>query len=217
MRTAPISLALRLVTAALMFWAIIWQVTDRVVNNVFRPTEYFEYFTIETGLISATVTLLGAIRILQKKKDTVRWLNTRLAVVSYEIVVGIIYNLLLRDDKPDPRDGSYAWPHLPNELLHVWAPILITIDFILSSSQIRLKLNRVWWILIFPFGWFLLMNLRGYLADGWFPYWFFDPAKSNITTIVEYFFGILIFMIVVGFGMLSLRNLIDKQLGRNAR
>lgn len=203
------SVTLRLAIAAMMFGSIIWQIADRVAHNLFRPTEYFEYFTIQTGLISATVTLISGLLMIRGARESMRWSTVRLSVVTYEIVVGIIYNLLLRDAAPDARDVGYDWPPLPNELLHVWAPILIALDWVLSTGVGRIAFKRVWWVLTFPFAWIVLMFLRGFV-DSWYPYWFFDPTESTPTTILIYFFGILFFMIAVGFAMVALRRLAER-------
>ena len=200
------TVGLRLAISAIMFGSVIWQVADRVAHNLFRPTEYFQYFTIQTALIAATVTLISALQAMRGRKESVRWSTTRLAVVTYEIVVGIIYNLLLRNTAPDVRDGDYAWPTLPNELLHVWAPILITLDWVLSTGVGRLAFKRVWWVLIFPFVWLVAMFGRG-LIDSWYPYWFFDPTQSGPDIIVMYFAGIVAFMIAVGNLMVGVRRL----------
>jgi hypothetical protein len=188
---------LRIGTSLAMFFSIIWQVTDRVAHNVFRPTEYFEYFTIQTGLISATVLLFAGIKALRSANEDVRWAVARLSVVTYEIVVGIIYNLLLRDSAPDVRDGDYNWPALPNEILHVWAPILITLDWLLSTGMAKIAFKRVWWVLVYPVVWLAFMFSRGAI-DGWYPYWFFSPKDSDAVTITMYIFGIMFFMIAVG-------------------
>ena len=202
------TVGLRIAIAAIMYGSVIWQVADRVAHNLFRPTEYFQYFTIQTALISATVTLISALYAMRGRKESVRWSTTRLAVVTYEIVVGIIYNLLLRDSAPDVRDAGYSWPTLPNELLHVWAPILITLDWVLSTGVGRLAFKRVWWVLIFPFVWLMMMFGRG-LIDGWYPYWFFDPTESGPDVILMYFSGIVAFMIAVGNLMVAVRRLTE--------
>lgn len=197
---------LRIGTSLAMFFSIIWQVTDRMANNVFRPTEYFAYFTIQTGLLSATVLLFAGIKALRSVNEDVRWAVARLSVVTYEIVVGIIYNLLLRGGAPDARDGDYNWPVLPNEILHVWAPILITLDWLLSTGMAKIAFKRVWWVLVYPIIWLVFMFLRG-TVDSWFPYWFFSPIESSLTTIVTYIFAIMFFAIAVGNLMIWIQRL----------
>ena len=203
------SAVLRLGTAAAMLFSIVWQITDRLAHNLFRPSEYFEYFTIQSGMIAAVVMLLAGFKALRSKREDIRWAVARLSVVSYEIVVGIIYNLLLRNSAPDARDAGYHWPVLPNEILHVWAPILITLDWILSTGMAKIAFRRVWWVLVYPVVWIIVMFGRG-LIDSWYPYWFFSPIESTATTILIYFFGILFFAIAVANLMVWVRRGVDK-------
>ena len=37
---------LRVLFGVVVFSMVVWQIADRVVHNVFRPTEYFSYFTV---------------------------------------------------------------------------------------------------------------------------------------------------------------------------
>ncbi len=203
------SAVLRLGTAGAMLFSIVWQITDRMAHNLFRPSEYFEYFTIESGIIAAVVMLLAGFKALRSKRENINWAIVRLAVVTYEVVVGIIYNLLLRNSAPDARDAGYHWPVLPNEILHVWAPILITLDWVLSTGMAKIAFRRVWWVLAYPVVWLIFMFARG-AVDQWYPYWFFSPIESSATTIVTYFFGILFFAIVVANLMVWVRRGVDK-------
>ena len=133
-----LSALLRLGIAAAIFFSIIYQITDRVVNNVFRPFEYFSYFTIQTGLITGTVLTIAGISALRHAEDSYRVTMLRLWVISYEVVVGIFYNVLLRDpasNPPDPRDVGYDWPVLPNEILHTWAPIILVVEWLIAGGK----------------------------------------------------------------------------------
>ena len=200
---------LRLGVGAAMLFSIMWQITDRLAHNVFRPSEYFEYFTIESGILAAVVMVLAGFKALRSKREDIRWAVVRLCVVTYEIVVCIIYNLLLRNTAPDARDAGYHWPVLPNEILHVWAPILITLDWLLSTGMAKIAFRRAWWVLAYPIVWLAFTFARG-LIDSWYPYWFFSPIESTPTTIVTYFFGILFFAIVVSNLMVWVRRGVDK-------
>ncbi|MFM5952266.1 MAG: hypothetical protein ACKOOE_06735, partial [Micrococcales bacterium] len=79
--------SLRLVTALALLIAIVWQVTDRLANNVFRPTEYFAYFTIQSSLIAAVVLSVTAVREYRSLPQTKALSLARLSVSTYAIVV----------------------------------------------------------------------------------------------------------------------------------
>ena len=190
---------LRLVTSFALLASVIYQVTDRLLNNVFRPGEYFAYFTIQTSLIAAVVLAVSGMRELQGVADTKALNLARLSVSSYAIVVGVVYNALLRGTpvlEGDP-DYGYDWPVLPNEILHVWAPIFIVLDFALTKTAVKLKFKQIFWILVFPTAWLAFTIIRGIITD-WWAYWFLNP---NLEAGVS---GVAMFiMIIVIFGLVS--------------
>jgi hypothetical protein len=190
---------IRLVTAFALLASVIYQVTDRLLNNVFRPGEYFAYFTIQTSLIAAVVLAVSGVRELQGVADTKALNLARLSVSSYAIVVGVVYNALLRGTpvlEGDP-DYGYDWPVLPNEILHVWAPIFIVLDFAISKTATKIKFKQIFWILVFPTVWLSFTIIRGIITD-WWAYWFLNP---NLEAGVS---GVAMFiMIIVIFGLVS--------------
>ena len=190
---------LRLVTAFALLSSVIYQVTDRLLNNVFRPGEYFAYFTIQTSLIAAVVLAVSGMRELRGVADTKALNLAKLSVSSYAIVVAVVYNALLRGTEvlPGDPDYGYAWPVLPNEILHVWAPIFIVLDFALTKTTTKLKFKQIFWILAFPMAWLSFTIIRGILTD-WWAYWFLNP---NLEAGVG---GVAVFiMIIVVFGLAS--------------
>ena len=190
---------LRLVTAFALLSSVIYQVTDRLLNNVFRPGEYFAYFTIQTSLIAAVVLAVSGMRELRGVADTKALNLAKLSVSSYAIVVAVVYNALLRGTEvlPGDPDYGYDWPVLPNEILHVWAPIFIVLDFALTKTRTKLKFKQIFWILVFPMAWLAFTIIRGILTD-WWAYWFLNP---NLEAGVG---GVAVFiMIIVVFGLVS--------------
>lgn len=167
-------LLVRLVLAIALFGSVYWQVTDRMMHNLFRPTEYFAYFTITSSLLTAVVLTLSAIQIFRGVAETKLMSLSRLTMAVSMVIVGVIYNALLRGGDPDPRDVGYAWPQFPNEVLHTYVPILIFIEWMLTRTTIALKINQAFWVLIYPLAWLTFSIARG-LIQGWWPYWFIDP------------------------------------------
>lgn len=167
-------LLVRLALAIALFGSVYWQVTDRMMHNLFRPTEYFAYFTITSSLLTAVVLTLSAIQIFRGVAETKLMSLSRLTMAVSMVIVGVIYNALLRGGDPDPRDVGYAWPQLPNEVLHTYVPILIFIEWMLTRTTIALRINQAFWVLIYPLAWLTFSIARG-LIQGWWPYWFIDP------------------------------------------
>lgn len=204
LRTAAI---IRFGTAFAMLTSIVWQVASRLLNNVFRPDEYFSYFTIQTSLIAVVTLSVSGWFSWTGRKET-RVLNVvRLSTVTFTVVVTLVYNLLLRGLADDPKDGGYVWPVLPNEILHVWAAIFMLIDWMLSSRRINLRIRTIFWVLVFPLAWLIYSVIRGLIVN-WWPYWFINPNEpAGITGMLTYIVAIMLFLLTVAIALLGLQRI----------
>ena len=115
---------LRLIAAVAAFGTVYWQVSDRLAHALFRPGEYWLYFSIDTTLLAGVVLGWSAINTIRGRAESRTLTLARLTLVATDSIVGIVYNLLLRGGAPDVRDVGYVWPVIPNELMHVWIPVL---------------------------------------------------------------------------------------------
>lgn len=167
---------LRLATSFALLASVVWQVTDRLIHNVFRPGEYFAYLTIQSSLIAAVILAVAGVRELQGKADTKVLTLARLSTASYAIIVGVVYNALLRGTVvlPGDPDYGYVWPVAPNEILHVWGPLFIFLDFVLTITVTKLKFKQIFWVLLYPLAWLAFTVIRGLITD-WWPYNFLNP------------------------------------------
>ena len=204
MKTAAL---IRFATAFAMLASVIWQITSRVMSDVFRPWEYFSYFTIQTSLL-AIVTLSVAGYFAWTGRAETRVLNiVRLSTVTFTVVVTLVYNMLLRGLPDAAADGDYVWPILPNEILHVWAAIFMLIDWILSSRRINLRVRTIFWVLLFPLVWLAYSIVRGLMVD-WWPYWFINPNEpAGITGMLTYIFGIMLFLLTIAIALIGLQRI----------
>ncbi len=193
--------------AAAMLGSIAWQVIDRSIHNLFRPGEYFAYFTIQSSLIAALALILAGRSAIQAKAETRALTLVRLSAVTSAVVVAIVYNLLLRDSAPLPADIGYDWPVPPNEILHVWGPVLILVDWLLASAPVQLKIKSIFWVLVFPLAWLIFSVIRG-LATSWWPYWFIDPTgPGGVVSMVAFIFAIMFFLLLVALLVLTASRL----------
>jgi len=205
-----LSAGLRWLTAAAILVAIVWQVQDRLVHNVFRPGEYFAYFTIQSSMIAAVTLAVAGWWRLGGYPETLLLARVRLSVVCYSSVTAIVYNALLRGLPPAAADAGYHWPVIPNEILHVWAPLLIALDFVITASSARLRWRSVFAVLLYPVAWILFSVVRG-LATNWWPYWFLNPTEpGGVVGMLNYVVGIAVFMLILGYSYLGLIRLSEK-------
>lgn len=209
--TYGISLGLlRLVIGLGLLGSVAWQVTDRIVNGVFRPEEYFAYFSIVSAILAGLVLVTTGMGLLLKIDDT-KWVEiARLSLATAMVIVGVVYHLLLADAAPDIRDGDYQWPVFPNEMIHTYAPIFFALDYVLSVRAFRVKLRAALWVAVYPVVWLLFSVVRG-IATGWWPYWFLDPTgEIGLSGMLSYIGAITAFFLVLGFVMLAIKKAITR-------
>jgi hypothetical protein len=197
---------IRWLAAATIFSSVVWQVTDRLAHNLFRPAEYFAYFSIQgtliAGIMFAYTGWLSWMGTEEKRQVTI----ARVSATTYAVVISVVYNALLRNSPGDIRDSGYAWPVVPNEIMHVWTAVLILLDWVLISGAYKLRLRASLWVAVFPLAWLAFSVTRG-INDGWWAYWFLNPNdKGGLAGMFEYIAGITVLMIGLGFVLLALRN-----------
>jgi hypothetical protein len=197
--------ALRTLLGLALVGSVIWQVADRIRVDLFRPTEYFAYFSITSAIFAGVVLLISGLVLLRGKSESERLNIIRLIAVVSMIIVGVVYHALLGDSALDPRDYGYDWPRVPNAIIHTYAPILIVLDYLISLKGPRPKLRQALWVVIYPLAWLGLSIIRG-LSDGWWPYWFINPgSEGGVVGMLTYIAVIAAAFIVLGFIVLGLR------------
>ena len=202
--------ALRLAIGIGLIGSVIWQVTDRIANGIFRPFEYFAYFSIVTAIVAGLFFITTSFGLLLKIEDT-KWVEiARLSLAVALIVVGVVYHALLADVANDVRDGDYVWPVLPNEIIHTYAPILAAIEYLISIKAFRIRLRAFFWVAVFPLTWLVLSIIRG-TATNWWPYWFINPnGEAGLGGMLTYIAAITVFFLVLGVSVLGIKQLLRK-------
>ena len=204
----------RILIGLALLGSVAWQVFDRIANDLFRPAEYFAYFSIVAAIVSGLVVVVSGVGRMRDRPESAFAVILLLTAAASMVVVGVVYHALLADAAPDPRDLGYAWPVLPNEIIHTWAPVLIALDCVLSTRGTALRLRQALWVAVFPLVWLGFSVVRG-LADGWWPYWFIDPSEEGgVGGMLAYVVAISAFFVVLGFAFIAL-NLLVRRLTRS--
>lgn len=203
-------ITLRLAIGIALLGSVYWQVSDRIANNIFRPFEYFAYFSIVSSIAAGAIALTAAFYLATNRAET-KFLNiARLSAAVAMVIVGVVYHALLADVANDARDGDYAWPVLPNEIIHTYAPILIALEYLIALRSLVLRLRAALWVTVFPLAWLGFSIVRG-LATDWWPYWFINPnGEGGIGTVLIYVGGITVFFIATGYLMHGIRLRLGK-------
>ena len=202
--------SIRLITGFGLIGSVIWQVTDRTLNNNFRPFEYFAYFSIVGAVFAGALLSVTGVRAFKQLEEGKRLEIARLSLTVAMIVVGVVYHALLADVASDVRDGDYVWPVFPNEFIHTYGPVLIVIDYLLSNKEFKLRMRAAFWVVAFPLLWLTFSVIRGIITN-WWPYWFINPnGEGGVSGMLSYIAAIAFFFIILGFAVLGLTKLVQR-------
>ncbi|MES2092601.1 MAG: Pr6Pr family membrane protein [Actinomycetota bacterium] len=194
----------RILVGLVVLSALATQVTSEMLHDSFVPGEYFSYFTIESSMMNVVVLLVGGVLAWRWPRDTELFTSVRVAILSYAVVTGIVYNVLLRNI---PGDGGYEPPRWCNEVMHVWVPIFIVLDWVIAPGAARVPWKRLWLVVSFPLAWLAFTMLRGAIT-GWYPYPFLEPdGPGGIGSVLVYVIGIAAFIVAVASAAIGLARL----------
>lgn len=212
----PAVAVVRLLLAIAVTAAVVGQLVHSLAfwsaNGVQHPAisvwNFFSFFTIQSNLATIVVFAVGAVLVLRSSGlDSVRWTTVRACVATYMIITGLVYNLLLRGIEL-PQGATLEWS---NEVLHLVAPIVVLLDWILAPGRSSLSWRRIGVIVIFPIVWIAYTLIRGPFipneitgASYWYPYPFLDPnlPGASYWTVAGYSAVIAIAIIAVGLGVI---------------
>jgi hypothetical protein len=207
----------RIVVGLSLLGSVAWQVTDRLANDLFRPAEYFAYFSIVSAILVGILWIVSGVLRLRQVPESTTMAILRLTGAASMIVVAVVYHALISDAAVDPRDVGYDWPVLPNLIIHTWAPIAIALDYLFSTRGPALRLRQALWVAVFPLTWLAFSVVRG-LIDGWWPYWFIDPnGEGGVGSMIAYVLAIASFFVILGFVLIALNLGVRRLLRRPVR
>lgn len=180
-------------TATVAWFAIIMQFTISIPEYLEKGrtlagsfVQLLSYFTIQSNILvafSLTVILLipktNAGRFFSK-------INTATAIAVYITIVGLVYNLVLRQFW-HPK-GAFK---PVDELLHVVVPILYILYWLFLLPKQGLKWNQLSSWLLFPFVYLIYIIARG-AATGFYPYFFVDVKTFGFAQVAINAFVLLL-------------------------
>lgn len=179
------------VSLALQF-AAEWQEMGDTATTAGVLWSMVRYFTITTNAVVAVVFGLAAV--------SGRWPGAGwpAATTVWIIVVGVVYHVLLAATH-EPA-GYEIWSNIG---FHTVVPLGVVTLWLASAPKDGLTwTGPVIWT-AYPLAYAVYALLRG-LADGKFPYFFLDPAKSGALGVAAYILGLGVFFVLTGSGLLAL-------------
>ena len=196
---------IRIAAAAGIIIAIVGQFAkslSMVPDPVFFVVNFLSFFTILSNALSAIVLLIGAWYAFRAPTDPVGYNLARASVVTYMATTFVVFNLLLRDLALD-QAATVPWS---NEILHVWAPLYVVLDWVLAPGRKKIAWKRIWTIAIFPIVWVVYTMIRGAIT-GWYPYPFLNPNIApgvGYDGVTVYVIAIAAFILLVGAGIIGI-------------
>lgn len=163
---------------------------------------FLSFFTIQSNIVGAAVLLLGATTLIPQ---SLTWDYVRGAAMIFLALTGVVYNLLLRGLGTDT-------PFWIDNTLHVVAPIVMVVDFLIAPVRHRLEFGRSLWWTAYPLVYAGYSLLRGPLVD-WYPYAFLNPNDGGWTNVIVHVIAmsagfLLVSWIVVRFSNWRLDQLV---------
>ena len=169
-------------------------------------TNFFSFFTILSNVLAAITLLVCALWLLTRGQRRVfqpRSLSVlMLAVGTYMVITGVVYNTLLRQVQLEPG-GTVAWS---NEVLHVVGPVMMLLELILRVGIRPIRWRALWVVVGFPIVWVIYTMIRGEQITNpvtgqpwWYPYPFLNPytVPNGYLGVAGYVVGISITVIAV--------------------
>ena len=198
--------ALRVLAAAAIIVAIVGQFAQSlsmVPDAAAFVVNFFSFFTILSNALAASCCSSARGTRSPVADPTPSGSTSRAAaIVTYMATTLVVYNLLLRDISLD-QATTLPWS---NEILHVWAPLYVVVDWLIAPGRRPIPWNRFWLIAVFPIVWVIYTMIRGVVV-GWYPYPFLDPDVApgvGYDGVAVYVIAIAAFILLVGSGIVAL-------------
>jgi hypothetical protein len=163
--------AWRLVFAALVIVAVIWQYAEPGGRGVRGTINYFSFFTIQSNLIGAAVFLVGA---LAAPRRSLTWDLVRGGAAMYRTTTFFVYGILLAGQESSLQTTE-PWV---NAVLHQIFPVIVVADLLLRPLAHRLDFRLALTWTLYPLAYLVYSLVRGPIAD-WYPYFFLDPDRAG--------------------------------------
>ena len=153
-----------------------------------RLVRLFSYFTVQSNLLVGVVSVVLVVR---PARDGAVFRVARLDALLCIAVTGVVYQTVLRGIAELSAAGQVS-----DLLLHLLAPLLALVAWVLVGPRPRVDAATVWWSLAFPLAWIAYTFVRGAVV-GWYPYPFLDvttlglaPALLNTAVVAVVFVGL---------------------------
>ncbi len=182
-------------------------------NTFMGGNRVFMYFTIQSNIAVAILSLIGAVLLLRPARISDAWYVVKFVGTVSITLTGVVFCFVLA-----PTLGRFAW-NAQNVLTHVVVPLAAILDFFVTGPYGSISKRDVLFVTLPPLAYAIYAGI-GYAA-GWefsqgvrYPYFFLNwgsPAGAFGFTSGLPFMGcawwilaLLLFLLAVGFAYLGI-------------
>jgi len=170
--------------------------------------QFFSYFTILTNLMVAVTTSAALLLPHSGFGSFCAKPATITAVALYIIVVGLVYNLVLR-----PLYSPQGWGRVADETVHSVVPLLSVIYWLSFSAKGAVKWkNAINW-LIYPLVYLIYTFVHGIFSN-YYPYPFMDVKVIGYTGFWLNSFYLLLLFLLLSFVLIGIDKFLTKRKDR---
>jgi hypothetical protein len=181
---------LRLGFAAAGVAAISYQASALKAAHVFRPGNFFSFFTIQSNILS--ITVLAAAALVRRSERSPTFEIARAAATIYMAITGVVFAVLLTGVQEN-LDTHIAWV---NDTVHTILPIVLVADWLIDPPRHRFRPRVIAFWIAYPVAWFAYTLLRGPHAH-WYPYPFVDVSEHGYGRVLLNGVGLVVFFTAV--------------------
>lgn len=163
--TASVAALIAWAGLALQLWLLIIQFAEQGKGTGEAIWRFVGFFTIVANLAAAIVASAMAFRPASRAAAP----RIRLIVAVTMALVGLTYSVALRHVW-----SPSGWAAVADHALHDASPLAFLLAWLLAGHG-QLGWRDSLWALTLPAAYFAYAMLRG-AGDGWYAYWFLDPA-----------------------------------------
>lgn len=179
---------------------------------------YFSMFTIVSSVLSVVVLTVAARWMRRHPGNSPEPVGIALAIAAVTgpvIMLGVVFNVLLRGDPPAVAATDPPWVSFMDswatETLHVVLPLYFVVDLLFATRRRGLPWRSLAVIVSYPLVWTTYTMIRGELVpnpDGsapwWYPYGFLDPHVAGYDSALSYIGGILFAFVLLGIAIIGI-------------
>lgn len=171
-----------LTLAALGWFALIAQFYLHMNGDTATALEllirFFTYFTVLTNILIGMFTVTMLFNSSSKLGQFFARFETQTAITVYIVVVGLVYNLILRS-----LWSPVGLQRLVDELLHSVIPLMYLFYWLFLSVKTRLQWKQIIPWMLYPAVYTILVLVRGTFS-GFYPYPFMDVDTLGFNTVL---------------------------------